>query len=312
MKLKKILSLTMALAMVLALAVPALAEETNNATSTSQNIGVGTDTKVGAINITIPATGSIVLNPYQMKATTTTDTTGSYHQIWHAPVSCKNKSTFGLNVNAVITGTIDDDSTAQFVATAPKDTSTTKDVFLYAEFGVSDKATVQPVWATEYNKSNANQVLVALAPTSGSTQPTPKTVLTLGATDGTDTNANYLWFKFDGALSKTPATAWSEDDTVSAAVALTLVPTVDAVYKINVVNTTSKTAGGTVALNYDLAPAGTTITVTCTGDEALAGSTATVTATQGSTKLTVDAENGNSFTMPAGDVTVTVKWTVSS
>jgi hypothetical protein len=305
MKLKKILSLTMALAMVLALAVPALATD-----ATTRNIGVGTETRVGVIDITIPATGTIVLNPYQMKATTDTDSTGSYHQIWHVPVSCKNKSTFGLNVNAVITGELGDDSSAQFVATAPKDTSTSKDVFLYAEFGVSDKATTQPTWATEYNKSNANQVLIALAPAAGSPQPTAKTVATLGATNGTDAGANYLWLKFDGALSKTPSEAWSAGDTVSAAVALTLIPTVDTVYKVNVVNTTSKTADGTVALNYDLAPAGTQITVTCTAGDL--GGTPTVTVTQGSTKIAlIEDSETPAFVMPAGDVTVTVKWTAS-
>jgi hypothetical protein len=306
MKLKKILSLTMALAMAFALAIPALAADEDDDEEGTSNITVSATPRVGEIDITIAPNGAIVLNPYQMKATAgDSDTVGSYHQIYSSAVSCENKSTFGLKVNAVITGAKGEESGAQFVAALPKDTTTTKDVFLYAEFGVSNSATKQPEWATEYNKSNANQVLI-----SGSAS-TSKTVATLGATDGT--NANYLWYKFDGALAKTPSTAWTENDTVSATVALTLTPTIDTVYKINLVNTVSKTAAGTATLNYDLAPAGVTISVACEPDNDLPG-TPTVTAVQGTTKLTISGGDDNSpftFEMPAGEVTVTVKWTAS-
>jgi len=299
MKTKKLWALIMALAMALSLAVPAFA--TNTATEATQNVNVTASNNVGAINITVAGTGAIVLNPYQMKATSGDD--ASYHQIFSVPVSCENKSTFGLKVNAVITGSLGDSANGAmaFVTSAPKDTDTGNNVFLYAEFGVSDSATTEPTWETAFNAKTPSQVLI------GTTASTSKTVATLGA--ASNTKPNYLWYKFDGAITKSPTTAWTSNDTVTAAVALTLVPTVDTVYPITLTNTTSKTAAGTAKLNFDLAPAGETISVTCTADETLGG-TPTVTATQGTTKLTVEGEGQGPFTfvMPAGDVAVTVKW----
>jgi hypothetical protein len=297
MKLKKILSLTMALAMVLALAIPAMAASSN----TTQTITVGGANKTGAISVTLNTPGNIVLNPYHMEATSGTDK--SYHQIFFVPVKVQNNSDFGLKVNASVKGEVE--GAATLVNAVPKDTATAKEVFLYAEFGTTLKD-VQPEWATEYNKSNANQVQIT------TTASTAKTVATLPA--ASSSVANYLWYKFDGAAAKSPTEQWAADDKVKAEVTLTLIPTVDEVYKVNVVNTTSKTAGGTVSLNYDLAPAKKEIQVTCTPDAALTGSTPTVTATQGSTKLTIDDDDAPvyKFEMPAGEVTVTVKWTAGS
>jgi len=293
MKLKKILSLTMALAMVLALAIPAMAS--SNAT---QTINIGGANQTGTINVTLNTPGDIVLNPYHMEATSGTDK--SYHQIFFVPVKVQNNSDFGLKVNASIKGEVE--GAATLVNAVPKDTATAKEVFLYAEFGTTLKD-VQPEWATEYNKSNANQVQIT------TTASTAKTVATLPA--ASTSTANYLWYKFDGAAAKSPTEQWATDDKVKAEVTLTLIPTVDEVYKVNVVNTTSKTAGGTVSLNYDLAPAKKEIQVTCTPE--LTGSTPTVTATQGTTKLTINTDDAPvyKFEMPAGEVTVTVKWAAS-
>lgn len=297
MKLKKFCALIMALAMTLALTVPAMANS-----AATRTIPIAGDNKVGTIDVQLETASDIILNPYQMEATVSGGTTGSYHQIYFVPVKCINKSDFGLKVNAVIKGTAS--SGVEFASTAPKDTATEKQVFLYAEFGTSSKASQQPAWASGYDKSNASQVLIS------SDDSASKTVATLTA--ASSAKPNYLWYKFDGSATKSPTNAWAAADKVSANIVLTFVPTVDAVYPITVVNTTSKTAAGTVALNYDLAPAGKTITVTCTADNEVNGNaTATVTAMQGTTKITVDPSD-NSFTMPAGDVTVTVKWTAPS
>jgi hypothetical protein len=305
MKLKKILSLTMALAMAFALAIPALAD-TVVEDSTSTTISSTATPTTGSIKVTIPAANAIVLNPYSMKVTA--NGKDNYHQVIHPAVFCKNESQFPLKVNATVTGDTSNGQAA-LVSTLPKDTTTTKDVFLYVEFGVTESNTVQPTWATEYNKSNTNQLLVTPTPAQGAAAPAAKTVMTLSP--GNVTN-NYLWYKFDGVVAKSPATAWAAADTVVAALALTFLPTIDTVYNVNLTNTVSKTADGTATLNLDLAPAGVSIVVTTTVGSL--GGTPTVTATQGTTKLTVtDNEDGTyTFKMPAGDVDVTVKWVASS
>jgi len=304
MKIKKLGALIMALAMTLALAIPAFADNSDasrSITSTGAN-------QLGVIDVTLGADSGVTLNPYQMKATITPaggTAQNSYHQVFFVPVKCTNKSTWGLKVNASITGAIVGGA-AQFVTSVPKDNATTKDVFLYAEFGVSAKDE-EPAWGTAYTKA-ANQVLV------GADASAEKTVATLGA--ASSDKPNYLWYKFDGALTKSPETAWATGDKVNATIALTFLPTVDTVYAVSVTNTTSKTAGGTAKVDFDIAPAGETITITCTPDSEInsGNSVPTVTATQSDgTKLTVDAENSPVFTfeMPAGDVAVTVKWAAS-
>jgi len=314
MKLKKILSLTMALAMAFALAIPALATEVTTAGDMAAPISSTALGKSGTIKITVNP-NTIVLNPYQLKATIgsgTANEQSSYHQIFAPAVSCLNKSTFGLKVNAKVKAS--GSTGVNLVTSAPKDTATDKDVFLYAEFGVSDDASTEPTWATAFNAKTANQILV------GTDYGELKTVATLNATVGdagtaNDNNWNYLWYKFDGAAAKSPTTAWTDNDTVTPAIVLSFQPTIDTVYAVTVTNTTSKTAGGTAKVDFDIAPAGETITVKCTPDPDLnnGGSKPTVTATQGSTKLEVDSQDemNPTFTMPAGDVAVTVKWAAS-
>jgi hypothetical protein len=301
MKIKKLGALIMALAMTLALAIPAFATDapTRSITSTGAN-------QLGLIDVTLGTDSGVTLNPYQMKATITPNggtAQSSYHQVFFVPVKCTNKSTWGLKVNASITGAIVGGA-AQFVTSVPKDNATTKDVFLYAEFGVSAKDE-EPAWETAYTKA-ANQVLV------GSEASAEKTVATLGA--ASSSKPNYLWYKFDGALTKSPETAWATGDKVNATIALTFIPTVDTVYAVTVTNTTSKTAGGTAKVNFDIAPAGETVKVTATPDGEINGGNSVPTVTvKTAAGATVEYNtDDNQFVMPASDVVVTVKWAAGS
>lgn len=313
MKTKKLWALIMALAMTLVLAVPALASDTSVTTTAQQELTGRGSSRYGEISVTLPPVGTLVLNPYQMKATLGegTDAVDSYHQVFFKPVSCLNKSTFGLKVGAKVLGT--PVSGVNLVATAPKDTATDKDVFLYAEFGVSDNDTTEPEWGASYTKA-ANQIVLGTEYAADA-----KIVATLNATDGTQGTAasnkwNYLWYKFDGSAAKTPTTAWGQNDIVTPKVAFTFIPTVDTVYAVTVTNTTSKTAGGTAKVNFDIAPAGETVTVTATPDDEIndGNSVPTVTVkTAAGATVEYDTDE-NQFVMPASDVVVTVKWAAGS
>jgi hypothetical protein len=328
MKRRKLLSLILALAMALALAVPAFASDGDtpdddepstpaaNTTNTSQNFSMTSSTNTGLINFSLPESGVVVLNPYQLKYTAGTDTTGTYHQVYSPAVSCTNKSTFPLSIEASLTGTVAEGVTL-LTTGAPAATATAKQVFLYGEFGVSDSASVQPTWATAYNKSAANQVVVATAATEGGVAASKLNVAKLPAASAT--KPNYLWFKFDGAATKNPETAWLASDTVGVAIALTLHAVVSDVYAITVTNTTTTTAKGTATLNYDVAPVGEEILLTVTADEEVGGK-ATVTAKAGSASITFTAEPEDTatgcgvykFKMPASAVAITVKWAAAS
>jgi len=309
MKMKKLCALIMVLAMVLSLAVPAFADNSEN--GNTQSVTVESENSAGTIKISVPPTSAVILNPYQMKVTAgSTDTVGSYHQIYSAPVKCVNKSTFGLKVKAQLTGSLPDpestdhgeENNAEFLAAPPADTDTTNGVFLYSEFGVSTNENTEPVWASAYDASNDAQILIAEGAVPSDN---PKLVATLPA--ASDNVPNYLWYTFNGSATKNPSTPWDSDDIVKVVVALTLTPTVNTVYSVTLTNTVGKTGAGTSKVSYDVAPEGETITVTCTPDATLGG-TPTVTAKQGSTVLTVEGEGPFTFTMPAGDVAVTVKW----
>lgn len=329
MKRKKLLSLILALAMAFSLALPAFATDpdpstgngggsggdtptASTTTATSQSLNMTSTTNTGVINFTMASAGTVVLNPYQLKVTTTADTTGTYRQVYSPAVMCTNKSTFPLSIEASFTGTVPSGVTL-LTTGAPAANATDKQVFLYGEFGVSDSATEEPTWATAYNKSAANQVVVAAPATSGGVATSKTNVAKLAA--ASNDKPNYLWFKFDGAATKTPSTAWLDTDTVGVAVALTLHSVVSDVYAITVTNTTSATAKGTATLNYDVAPAGESITLTVESD-ADVDSKATVTVKAGSTNITCTGTGSSQpngcgtyiFEMPASAVTITVKW----
>lgn len=311
MKRKKLLSLILALAMALSLAVPAFASGASTTSGDKQSLNMIAGMNTGVINFTMGPATPVILNPYQMKATVNSgDSTGSYRQIYSPAVKCINNSTFPLSIDATVTvkpsaPSGSTASTAKIVSAVPSASVTNeKQVFLYAEFGVSDNASTEPVWATAYNKSATNQVLASQTGTS-------KTgVAKLAATNGT---ANYLWFKFDGAATKTPDVAWLPTDTVDATVALTLKSVVSEVYPITVTNTVVANAKGTATLNYDVAPAGETITLTCAADASTNTAKPAVTIKGVANDDITHTDNTLvwSFPMPAAAVTITVKWAAS-
>ena len=70
MNFKKIMSTALAGVMALSLSVPALAAA-NTETSLTQNTEVTGSTEAPTIKITVPATNTVIVNPYKMTVTLT-------------------------------------------------------------------------------------------------------------------------------------------------------------------------------------------------------------------------------------------------
>lgn len=226
MKLKKMLSAILALTMVLALSVPAFAE-TNDGTAAT-NLEISGTVTPATIAVEIPATGSVVVNPYKMEVTDPKNPTGAKitNQIVSATQYIENKGKVAVQVSASVTGTA---STGVTFATAKHEGATkpvtTKSVFMYFEIGRTDDDSTEPTWnANGYDSKLNTQILV------GTKAVAKTTMVTLAAGDGTDGQAKgFAAFRLAGDANPTPTTAWANTDTVTVNIAFTVLPTGTAV-----------------------------------------------------------------------------------
>ncbi len=147
------------------------------------------------INVTVPATDQMILNPYNMPVDTDAGTTRE--QIIHRPQPLTNRSSFPVIITAIMTGTLASD--ARFTPTPPAPDAPAKELFLYAEFQP------QPdVWAGVYTDAQ-NQLLV---------NGIAKDVITLAA----DSEG---YFRLFGAMSPAPEAMWGDENALSVTIAYT-------------------------------------------------------------------------------------------
>ena len=221
MKFKKLVSTALAgaMALSLSLSVPAFAAG-NTDTSLEQSTDITGTTQAPIIKITVPATGTVTVNPYKMAVSVGgSDVTD---QIISATQYITNASNVAIKVGAEVTGTA-----AGNLAFATASTQTkavlTNSVFMYFEMDVADKTdgTADPTWATAYDSRSTNQILV-------STKATKKAdMLTLAAGTGTAAAATggNAAFHLAGDAASTPTTAWVAADKADVAIAFTFTPT---------------------------------------------------------------------------------------
>ena len=147
------------------------------------------------INVTVPSTGRIILNPYGMPVDTDSGT--SKAQVISNPLPVINESEVPVIVSASVTGHISERSSMTFASEPPPTNTGEKAVFLYVEFQSEYDA-----WQGGYTGTE-NQMLVS-AETSEE-----KEVLTLDASPSEGV------FQVFGATSVSPDDPWCSDDTVS-------------------------------------------------------------------------------------------------
>ncbi|MDE6934378.1 MAG: hypothetical protein K2P26_02085, partial [Oscillospiraceae bacterium] len=171
------------------------------------------------IKITVPATGTVTVNPYKMAVSVSgSDVTD---QIISATQFIENASDVALKVSAEVTGTAAGNLAFATASTQGSRAPTTNSVFMYFEMVASDDGSTEPTWATAYDSKAATQILV-------STKATKKAdMLTLAAGTGTAAASagGYAAFHLAGDAASTPTTAWAAADKADVAIAFTFTPT---------------------------------------------------------------------------------------
>ena len=157
----------------------------------------------GLINVIVPSTGHMVINPYRLAVRP--DGVETTAQLVHAPQALTNLSDFPVTVNVTASASLPRESEAVFVHAPPAPDAKAKEVFLYAEFQA------RPDWWEGAYLDLPNQLPVSPHGASAGN------VLTLDA-------QGEGWFRLFGALAPSPASAWSDTDTFGAVLTFTFAP----------------------------------------------------------------------------------------
>lgn len=222
MKLKNLACAALAGALALSLSAPAFAsEELTQGTEFEGTMNVPT------ISITVPESGSVVLNPYKLSYTPAGGT-ASTDQIISATNHIKNESNVALNVSATVTGKLPTGKKDVTFATSTTQNAskplTTNSIFMYFEIGPSTDGSSDASWPEGYvAKPTADQEVKQILVKNGAT--TVNNMLTMEAGDAA---ATYAAYRLTGDVVGAPTRAWADDDSVSATVAFTFTPTAPA------------------------------------------------------------------------------------
>lgn len=234
MTMKKITSLALSGAVALSLSAPALATDTtvDNDTTSEAEITINGTTKIPTIKVTVPDSGAVVVNPYQLehvvKAETSQgagDAVTSNKQIVNATQWLASESDTTLDVNVTAVGELGADSAASFATTSTQGKNATKDkaVYMWFEIVNADDNTTEPTtWSTAYNAKNANQILIA-KDEDGNTGKSKSKMVTL-APKSTEVPKTYAAFHLAGDACAAPDDAWTTDDTIDVKLTFTFTP----------------------------------------------------------------------------------------
>lgn len=301
MKFKKLISTALAGAMALSLSVPAFAS--------SGTVKVEGSIQVPTLNVVLPTTASMVMNPYNMsvKLDPRDPASAVNDQIISSTMEVKNLSNIGVQVGINVTGTTGKGDVAFAASSAA--TSTAKEAYVYVAFEIGSTG----LDVADTNGSGNSTVVLSTTPadvTDFAPTAAAGNANTLAASADSKTPATngVLGFKFFGDTA--PVTTWTDKDTLAATIAFTFTPVaVDTsaatTYTVTKGTLTGNANGGDITISPATAAAGDTVTVTVTPDGT--NTTVAVSATQDSdgSAVTVNGSGPYTFTMPADDVTVT-------
>lgn len=322
---KKITSMFLALVMALALTIPAFAS--------SGTVKVEGTIQLPTINVVLPTTASMVMNPYSMDVKLNPkDTTTVNDQIVSPVMKVTNLSNIDMQVGIQIAGT-KGKGDAKFAAADPS-TSTDKEAFIYAVFAIGDV----DVNVTDPGNVMADAANVAILeePAASALTGTLKDVTNFETVAGTVADANntlcatvldpvsnkqvagdtgVLGFKFFGTTS--PVTTWTDKDILGATLSFTFTPVAnaaggstptppsagDASVSVSISGTTATATfnagtSGLSAASYAWT-SGTTTTATVSGSTNTATITDAAGASTGDTSVitvTVTLDNGATVT----------------
>lgn len=158
------------------------------------------------INVQVPASGRVVINPYYMEVAVSYGETTE--QIVHEPQVLTSGSDFPVLVSARAVGTLPYGSEARFTAAPPAPDAQDKQIFMYVEFQPADF-----LWSYAFSDAS-NQLLV----TDWGMEK--ENVLTLDPF-----GAGY--FRLFGSMTDYPDTMWGEIDAPNVTLAFTFASLAD-------------------------------------------------------------------------------------
>lgn len=300
---KKFLSTVLALVMALSLCVPAFAADTVlngvDALAEDATVEVTGTTKTAEVKVTVPTTGSIVLNPYELQYEVSQGVTDDA-QIISSAQYIVNESDLPIKVSTTVTGTIE--GTAEFQAADATAVTDKKAVHLEFNIGATSNGTTE---SSSYETK-------ALAKTA-----TPFTDITMDKKG--DANPA-ISFKFTGDAAKNPDSPWTTEDVIGATIVFSFALDNSGAgggggggggsttYTVTKGTLTGNDNGGDITIDKTTAAAGDTVTVTVSPDGTNTNVAVTVTGAD-STPVTVSGSGPYTFTMPAQNVTVTATFT---
>ena len=251
MKCKKISALFLTGAMTLALAAPAFAADANTTVIDGQF-------KAITIDVSVPATGSAIINPYSMPVKAVADDASKTEltevttagKIATNPLVIYNKTTTNLSVGATVTAEVPSTSGLEIVSVPVKDTATDKQAQVYLEavrdtslkkndvVAAPDASSICGVkgtnvinafnkWEpTTFNKSAKNQIPVI--PGEESIKE-GIAIMSAGKTAAGSTTADpepgsFVLVRLAGTVAKNPETKWAATDTFKVNVAFSFTP----------------------------------------------------------------------------------------
>jgi hypothetical protein len=252
---KKLASLAMAGVMTMSLAAPAFAATTKENT-TNRSLKVTAAYQAVTINVVVPTTGTVVINPYSLPVQIGTDSEGQpikvQKQIVTKPLAIKNQCTdvaLDMNISAttsltgsmsLATGDIENVATDQkteayiYMEVAPTTITGAKDSDALSDAGIADAYSKFEwpefkAWTTTDTDGNG------LVLKAGTTAQTANAIVTLAKATADDSgafseyaNGGVAFIGFLGSCAQNPKTAWTAKDGLTCTVAFTFTPHVEA------------------------------------------------------------------------------------
>jgi hypothetical protein len=240
---KKLASLAMAGVMTLSLAAPAFAASSSESTS-NRSLKVTGAYQAVAINVVVPTTGTVVINPYALPVEIGKDADGAavkvQQQIVTKPLVIKNQSDIKLDMNiSATTATTGNLSLATSdISDITTETKNSAYVYLQAATttlegekdgddlteGAINAAYKDFKWA---DLDTTNGIVLK----AGSTAQAVTGIVTLAANTmeddgsfGSYTKGAIAFLKFDGSCAQNPKTAWTTKDGLTCTIAFTFTP----------------------------------------------------------------------------------------
>jgi hypothetical protein len=214
----KLLSLGMAVVMALSTSVVTFADTTitspNSKGKYSGTVVATGSTAAPVIDVTVPTSVEISINPYRLRITETSllDVSGSdaTHSIISPTYTITSQSNIGLSVRVGVKATIPSGSGVSLKTTALTGNETSKALFSYIE--IINKG---DSFADEYTDAD-NQVILSKTYTS------KNDACFLAA--GTADSPSEALIKIFGEANPSPKKAWTTKDKVTIAITLTFIP----------------------------------------------------------------------------------------